>query len=222
MTQLLGRVLPLALGAAVSPTIVAAAVLVLASRTRPVARGAMFTLGTVVVLAGYTLLGLTALSNVSAHPSATTRAVSGGIDTALGIALLAYALRELLLVHPATPDPRTETRAPTGEGVFAAFLLGAVMMLTNFTSLVLYIPAMKDIHRSVVSDGTKAAVVLVAFLVTALPALVPLGARVVAPGPSARGLTRVGTFMTVHKRGVTVAVAALFGGYLLVRGLGQL
>ena len=71
------------------------------------------------------------------------------------------------------PDPRAETRAPRGEGVFAAFLLGGVMMLTNFTSLVLYIPAMKDIHRSPASDATKAVVVLVAFLVTSLPALVP-------------------------------------------------
>ncbi len=125
-------------------------------------------------------------------------------------------------MHPAAADPRAETRAPKGEGALAAFLLGAVMMLTNFTSLVLYIPAMKDVHRSPASDGTKAAVVLVAFVVTALPALIPLGARVVAPGPSARGLARVGTFMTVHKRGVTVAVAVLFGGYLLVKGLGQL
>lgn len=222
MPQLLGRVLPLALGAAISPTIVAAAVLVLASRTRPVARGAMFTLGTIVVLAGYTLLGLTALGDVGGHPTATTRAVSGGVDTALGIALLAYALRELLLVHPAAVDPRAETRAPKGEGVLTAFVLGAVMMLTNFTSLVLYIPAMKDVHRSPASDGTKAVVILVAFLITSLPALVPLGARIVAPGPSAHALARVGTFMTVHKRGVTVAVAVIFGTYLLVKGVGQL
>jgi hypothetical protein len=51
-----------------------------------------------------------------------------------------------------------------------------------------------------VSGGVDTALGIV-LLAYALRELLPLGARIVAPGPSARGLARVGAFMTVHKRG---------------------
>ena len=95
-------------------------------------------------------------------------------------------------------------------------------MLTNFTSLVLYLPALQDVNRARTGESAKAVAVAVLFFFTALPALIPLVGRIVAPGASARALAHLGTFMTVHKRGVTVAVAGIFGTYLVVRGLGRL
>jgi cytochrome c biogenesis protein CcdA len=222
MGDLLAKVMPLALGAAVSPTALAAAVVVMASRTRPVARGAMFVAGFLVVLGGFTFLGLTLLSQMTPHVTPTSRRISGAVDLALGIVLLAFGLRELLLRSTPSPDPADDTHAPKGTGLTAAFALGAVLMLTNFTSLVLYLPALQDVNRARTSDSAKVVAVAVLFLFTALPALVPLGGRIVAPVTSARVLSRLGTFMTLHKRGVTVAVAGIFGTYLLVRGLGRL
>jgi len=95
-------------------------------------------------------------------------------------------------------------------------------MLTNLTSLVLYMPALQDADRARTGGSAMVVAVVVLFLFTALPALVPLVGRIVAPGASARASPRLGTFMTVHKRGVTVTVAGIFGTYLVVRGLGRL
>lgn len=222
MGDLLGKVLPLALGAAVSPTALAAAVVVMASRTRPVARGAMFVLGFVAVLAAFTFLGLTVLSQATPHVTPTSRRISGAVDLVLGVVLLAFGLRELLLRATPSPDPADDTRAPKGTGLLAALALGVVLMLTNFTSLVLYLPALQDINRARTTDSSKAVVIAVLFLFTALPVLVPFVGRLVAPGPSGRALARLGAFMTVHKRRVTVVVAGIFGTYLLVRGLGRI
>jgi cytochrome c biogenesis protein CcdA len=219
---LLAKVMPLALGAAVSPTALAAAVVVMASRSRPVARGAMFVAGFLVVLAAFTFLGLTLLSQITPHVTPTSRRISGAVDLVLGIVLLAFGVRELLLRSTPSPDPADDTHSPKGTGLAATFALGAVLMLTNFTSLVLYMPALQDVDRARASESAKVVAVAVLFLFTALPALVPLVGRIVAPGASARALARLGTFMTVHKRGVTVTVAGIFGTYLVVRGLGRL
>ena len=221
MGDLLAQVLPLALGAAVSPTALAAAVVVMASRTRPVARGAMFVLGFVGVLAVFTFLGLTVLAQATPHVTPASRRISGTVDLVLGIVLLAFGLRELLLRATPSPDPAADTRAPKGTGLTAALALGAVLMLTNFTSLVLYLPALQDVHRAPTTGSTKALVVAVLFGFTALPVLVPFVGRIVAPGATGRALAHLGGFMTEHRRGVTVIVAGVFGTYLLVRGLGR-
>jgi hypothetical protein len=68
MSDLLTRVIPLALGAAVSPTVLAANVIILGGR-RSIARGVVFTAGFATVLAGLTVSGLVITHR--AQPSAT-------------------------------------------------------------------------------------------------------------------------------------------------------
>ena len=48
------------------------------------------------------------------------------------------------------------TYSPKGTGLAAAFALGAVLMLTNFTSLVLYLPALQDVNRARTGESAKA------------------------------------------------------------------
>jgi threonine/homoserine/homoserine lactone efflux protein len=210
------RVLPLAFGAAISPTILATAVLVLASRHRAVARGALYTLGTMVVLVAWTALGLTLLARVHDHISPTQRAVSGAVDATIGLVLVVFGIREMLLA----PRPPREHKA--NEGLAAAFVLGLVMMLTNFTSLMLYLPAMKDIARSGHPTSDKIVVAVVALLITSLAATLPLALRIVAPGPAATVLADVNGFVTKHQRSIMVIVSFVFGAYLLTRGLHDL
>jgi threonine/homoserine/homoserine lactone efflux protein len=210
------RVLPLAFGAAISPTILATAVLVLASPRRPVARGALYTLGTIVVLLAWTAVGLSVTSSVSHHVSPTQRAMSAAVDATIGLALVVFGIREML-VEPRPP------REHTGEGgVATAFVLGIVMMLTNFTSIMLYLPAMKDVARSGDPTSDKVVITIVAVLIVSLPATLPLALRVVAPGPAQSVLAGVNHFVTRHQRTIVVVVSFAFGAYLLTRGLGDL
>lgn len=218
--ELLARVLPLALGAAVSPTVLTMSVLLLCSKRRPIARGAVFTLGVLTVLVALTVLGLTVLDRfANHHPSATERAVSDGVDLALGIVLLALALRTALRSHDPTRHEAPKQPHDHG-GLGSAFVLGLVMMATNVTTIVLYIPMMKDIGRAPVSDADQAFAVVLVLLIVSLPAWLPLLLRIVAPGPSARALGKLEVFTTRHRRTIILVVEIAFGAYLLLKGVG--
>ncbi len=223
--ELLARVLPLALGAAVSPTVLTMSVLILCSRRRPVARGVVFTLGVLTVLVVLTVLGLTVLDRfANHHPTATERAVSDGVDLALGIVLLALALRTWLRPHdPTRSDEPKHPRKAHGDsehGLWSAFVVGVVLMVTNVTTIVLYIPMMKDIGRSEVSEAQQLLVVVLVVVIVSLPAWLPLVLRVVAPGPSQRALVRLEGFTTRHRRTIVLVVEVAFGLYLLLKGIG--
>lgn len=220
MSDLLRTVLPLALGAAVSPTVLTVSVLLLSSKERPVARGTLYVLGFLTVLAGYTVLGLTVFDNVAHEPSSSERAVSDAVDVVIGAVLLLMAIRAVVRRRNGDDGETPKPPKQHSTGLLAAFVTGIVVMLTNITSIVLYIPAMKDINHADVPASDQAIVVLVALLVTSLPAWAPLLVRVVVPGPSVRLLDGVDRTITRHQHAILVAVESIFGVYLLAKGFG--
>jgi len=217
--ELLARVVPLALGAAVSPAVLTVGVLILSSPRRPVARGVAFTVGTITVLLGLTALGLLVLDRFATHhANATERAVTDAVDVTLGIVLLALALRTALRPHD--PTAEHEPRQPRDHGGLAtAYVLGIVMMVTNLSTIVLYLAAMKTIGRADVSDVDQVVALVVVLLITSLPATLPLLLRVIVPEPSQRVLAKLDAAMTRHRRVIMVAVEVVFGVYLLVKGI---
>ena len=220
MGALLARVIPLALGAAVSPALLTVAVLTISSPRRGVARGFALALGVLAAITVLTALGLTVLSHTTSHPSATKSAVSDAIDVTVGLVLLALALKSLLDRKPAQPTgdaPDSSHRAPMG--LTATFAAGAALMVSNVTSIILYIPAMKEIAKSDVSDGAKAVTTIIVILITALPVLLPLAIRLVAPRSSQRWLASLNEFIGRHHHTLILGVEIVFGIYLLAKGL---
>jgi hypothetical protein len=67
MAALLASVLPLAIGAAISPTLLALQLVVLTGATKPLARAWVVAVGSALVLATYSVLGLTVLQHL--HPA---------------------------------------------------------------------------------------------------------------------------------------------------------
>ena len=170
-----------------------------------------------MVLTLLTVVGLTVMAHVTDHPSSTQRAVSDGVDVVIGLALLALATRSLLTPCPEHPDaPPVETNS----GLVRSFVVGMVLMATNVTTIMLYIPAMKEISKSPVSDTDKAIAVLVMIVIVSIPAWLPLLVRGVAPGPSTRVLNSLNDTIQRHRHGIVLGVELLFGAYLLAKGLG--
>lgn len=219
MGDLLTRIVPLGLGGAISPTVLTVSVLLMCSPRRPVARGAVFALGVLSVLVVLSVLGITVLERFGEHhPSATERAVSDAIDVVLGIVLLALAARTAL--RPRDPTTETTAKRPADRGgVASAYVVGLVMMATNVTTIVLYIPAMRDIGRADVSTTDQGIALVIMLVLASLPATVPLLLRVVAPGPAQRALTRLDGAMTRHRRTIVLVVEIVFGVYLIIRGV---
>jgi hypothetical protein len=89
--------------------------------------------------------------------------------------------------------------------------------MANFSTILLYLPAMREVSASRVAAADKVVVVAIVFLITSLAATLPLLLRVVAPGPSARWFATLHAFVTRHQRQIAVVIEVVFGAYLLVK-----
>ena len=220
MGELLSKLLPLSLGAAISPTVLAVVLVVLSGR-RAVARGGAYLAGVLVVLAGLTALGLYGVRR--AAPSATTTEIEHVIDGVAGVLLLLLALGTVLRTAARAPSsPVQDTPAPPDPrpGLGGAFLLGLAMMASNFSTILLYLPAMHLISTSSVPNSDKVLAVALAFVITSLPATVPFVFRVAAPTTASRVFGGLHEFITRHQRQIGVALEVIFGVYLVVRAIG--
>jgi threonine/homoserine/homoserine lactone efflux protein len=213
MGRLLSQVIPLALGAAISPVLFLLTLTTLAG-ARPLVRGVALTAGAAVPLI---LLGSFAFAiGGSLHASGTTKAA---IDLALGVLLVLVGLRALAK-GPAEPKPAGEPKRTAGP--VRSFALGFAAMATNVTTLALYMPAMKLIATSHVSTADRALAHVIVALITLAPAAVPVALVAVAPGSSRRVLAAVSRFMNDHRRAIPVALGFGFGAWLIVKGLAAL
>ena len=219
MGDLLSKVLPLALGAAVSPTVLALTLVILSGR-RPIARGSAFVAGVLTVFAGLTALGL--IGSHQSHKSPAQTEITQVVDLIAGCLLLLLALGTILrsyLTDPATP-PEDPTPDPDARpGVFSAFVLGIAVMVVNFSTILLYLPAMREISAARVASAEKVVAVAIALLIASSPAWLPFVFRVAAPGFATRIFGSLHGFIARHSRQIGVAIEVIFGVYLLIKGL---
>jgi threonine/homoserine/homoserine lactone efflux protein len=223
VTDLLLEVLPLALGAAVSPTVLIVAVLLLASPSSPRLRATLFLLGAALVLVVLGLVGLTLFSTVT--PGGDHRTAWAWIDTIAGVVLVLVALRLLLVKRRTAHEERAQggdDAASKHRPVWVSFPLGIVMMLTNTSTLALYVPILKDLSRADAGTATTLATLAIVDVIILLPALLPLALTVVAPGPAGRVLGEVRKVATRYARPLSGAIFLVLGVYLAWRGIGEL
>lgn len=219
MVDLLSKLIPLSLGAAVSPTVLGVILVILSGR-RALARGAVYLAAVLLVLCGLTALGLYGVRQSA--PSPTTTTVEHVIDGVAGVLLLLLALGTVLRAMVRDSAAPAAEGAPDSErepGLWGAFLLGLTMMVTNFSTILLYLPAMHAVSVSSVPGADKVLAVALAFVITSTPATVPFGFRVLAPGPSARIFGTLHDVIARHQRQIAVAIEVIFGVYLVVKAL---
>lgn len=211
-------VLPLGLAAAVTPTLFALQVLVVSGpawqrRAWAVMAGAggVFAVVFAVILAGLSQL-----------PDAGTGQASRAeywIELVCGLILLPVAVW-MLRPHP-TADAKLEKKVRgyanhASPLVFAG--LAAYMSVTDFSSLVLIVPALHDVTSSAVPVLAKAAVVLVLFTLLMFPIWSPPLAVRLTGERGVRMLNRVYEALMNHQVQVMGAVAAVLGVVLVYRG----
>lgn len=215
MDELLSKILPLALGAAVSPTSLAALLVVLSGR-RPIARGAAFLTAWLSVLLGLTALGLWGVRQTAPNPATST--VGHVVDGIAGVLLLLLALGTVLRSTLRDPAAPADEATPTDEsrpGLWGAFLLGLAMMVTNLSTILLYLPAMHAIAISHVGRPDEFLAVALVLVIASLPVTVPFAFRVVAPGTSTRAFARLHALLTRYQRQIGVGVEVVFGVWLV-------
>lgn len=224
MHQLLAETIPLALGAAVSPIVLAITIAMLTGPGRT-ARALAFLSGEsipLLVLAGLLLVFGAAVS-FKASPGAMAV-----IDLVFGAVLLLVGLRALgreLAERGAPADPgdlaelhQQHSGTPPGR----AFAIGVGSMATNFTSLILYLPAMKTVAGSPLPLPDRLTVTVLLIVVVLSTVWLPLLLSLAAPDTADRVLSRAAAAFHSHKRKVTIVLGLGFGAYLLLRGLAAL
>jgi hypothetical protein len=205
-------VIPLALGAAVSPVLLFGAIAAMTGE-RPLARGAAFALGAALPLGALTALALI-LGRALSLPEASN-AVKGAIDIGFGVLLIALGLRAAR--RRAQPAERRTSGGPPRRYI----AIGAGIMVGNVTTIALYLPAMKLISESSASTAVKATAVVIVFAITLALVLVPLAVVAVAPTAAGRVLAATGAWLTAHRRTLTIMICLGLGAYLVVHGLAR-
>lgn len=210
MSGLLLQVLPLALGAAVSPMLLIVQLLTLSGRTQQVRRATAITLGAGVMLALITALLLTVGQNIDAGKSGSdpVGAVIRGVCADL---LLFLGYRNV----------KKRGKESDGYGKRFAnvklrgyFVGGGVIMLADFTSLILYIPAMHIIVRSSAGSSAQAAAVAMIYVFTMLPLIVPLVIALAMGSKSDQILGSMNVFVTKHAAVINATICFAFAIYL--------
>lgn len=222
MGSLLAIVIPLALGAAISPTLFALEVLILSGRRHPVARAWALAVGAAAILIVFSVLGLTLLRNL--HPGHRNHSpADASIELAAGALLLLLAARSLYKRKTAAEshNDRTQGRlADTPTILFAG--VGALGMLVNFSTLLLFLPALHVISRSSVSLAGKGAVWLILVVITLMPVLIPVTLVVLLGRRASPLLDHLNTFVANHSRQITIAIEVIFAAVLIWKGIAEL
>ena len=221
MAALLASVLPLAVGAAISPTLLALQLLVL-SGTNPLPRAWALALGSALVLGAFSVLGLTVLDHLHAvhhHRSASDAAV---LFVAAGL-MAALAVRSLAR-RPTTAEQHTSRTAGRLATAPTAWFLGvgAIGMVVNFSTLVLFLPALHEIARSSTAPAERIAAFAIVYVITLLPVLLPVGLVAVLGDRAAPALGATHRWVTRHARQIGIVIELVFAVYLVVRGFGEL
>ena len=204
-------VLPLALGAAVSPGLLTIELLILSSKIRPKARAWFYLLGVVVVFVVFTFLALTNLRDLVQSTGAPPKVWSIAVKILVALLLVAVGVRQLLPLrtlgeaHQSRVAARLQASKP-----HAFFVLGVLTMLTNWSSLLLYMTVVRVIDGS--DDGTSSKVLagILLLVITVAPLLLPVLAATIVGHRSDALLDRVGEFTSRHTRQINAGICLLF------------
>ena len=222
MGSLLAIVIPLALGAAVSPTLFALEILVLSGRRHPVARAWALASGAAAILIAFSVLGLTLLQGLHTgrhHRSPT----DASIDLAAGTLLALLAARTMRRRETAAEahNGRMQSRLAETQTIFFVGV-GSLGMLVNFSTLLLFLPALHEISHSSVSLAGKAAAWLILLGITLLPVLIPVTLVVILGNRANLLLDRLNSFVGGHSRQITFGIEVLFAVILIWKGIAEL
>lgn len=202
-----GIVVPLALGAAISPTTLALQLFVLSRKTAPLARAWAIAAGYAVVLLA--MMGIAFVFAASTGGGSQSKPEAWlKLACAVGLAVLGViALRR---------PPKQRKRAPEGSepklGRF--FAIGVALMATNLTTAALYLPAMHDVGDAGASAPGVVLAALVVIAITLIPAVAPPLAVTLLGDRARDALDALSAFCARHSRAINASVCFGFAIFL--------
>lgn len=215
----IGHVVPLALGAALSPAVLGASLeLVAAFGKRGIRMLLLYLLGAAIVVAAVIAVASVLPQRHEAKPTGAQDVVTLALATVLVILALVLVFR-----HPASGSGSTGARLLGSRwaslGVFA---LGLFMMITNFSTLVLVLAGSREIESGLGNTGWRALGYLLLGLGALAPIVLPLVWMVVGGRTAMAQLQRLNAALATRARPIGIVVCLLTAAYLYARAFGIL
>jgi hypothetical protein len=216
--RVLARVLPLALGAAVNTRVLATEAALLAGSAPSLRVAALFGAGATAPLL---LVGV--IDVISVHVTVSTISE----ERALYASSVADVVVGGLLLLAAAWVARSGGRRGVGAAGPSAsrterqrvLIRGAAVMATDLSTMAMFVTASKDIAVSNLGVATESLLFLLALVITAVTAWLPLLLYVRDPVRAGRLLGPIGQQVQRHGRVIAVVLLVAFGAYLVGRGV---
>lgn len=222
MGSVIGEILPLAVGIAISPIPIIAAILMLLS---PKAKGTSvgfllgWVVGIVVAVVAFTLLA----SVIPADDPDASKPISGVLKLLLGALLLLLAVKQ----WRSRPKPGEEPVMPKwmaaidqmtfGKGLGLGFLLSAV----NPKNLIMAVGAGTTIGSAGITGGEQTVAIVVFVLIAACSVAIPVIGYLLASKRMAGPLEALHQWL-VHNNATVMAVLLLVIGVVMIgKGIGS-
>lgn len=194
-----------------SPTLLTLELLILAGKTHPKSRAWMFVIGAAVTIFAVGVVATTLLRNVATPDSQAPDPWLLGMKSAITLVLIIIGVRQLLPTKTVGERHRSRTQqriASAKTPVF--FIVGVVGMLTNVSTIVLYLPAIHLIVHASESESNKLLAATMLWLITIVPILLPVLAVSVVGQRSDAFLARVNAWTTRHTRQINAGLCFFF------------
>lgn len=217
--EVLGVLLPLALGVALSSVPLTATVLILLS---PKARrsGPAFLVGWFVGLAGVTIGFVAGIAAIPSGPGLPKQPVVGAVELVLGLALFGFGVFKIVRGPRETKPAPEWTKRIAKLGPWSALLLGLVLNLRP-KAIALAIAAALAIN-SVRLSPTELVVCLGVYLVLGSSTVaIPVVMELVAPEATATRLKQGKGWLGRNSRAITIIVSLMLGVLLIGDAIGR-
>ena len=219
-SALLTQIIPLALGAAVSPTALMGIILLLSISKKPKLQGFGYYSGAIALIIIVVALGVVLGAGITAA-SAKPNPILAGIDVLLGIFLLAFGFKRILQSQksPNKLFQGDDKQKSNLISFFKGVSFGFAMFLINFSTTIIVLDAAKEIGSSSADLTGKLIVVIILILITLLVCEVPLLIFLLFPDRANNILSKVNRWMQKNGHYLMGIVILVIGIYLIWIGL---
>jgi threonine/homoserine/homoserine lactone efflux protein len=209
---MLFEIFPYVVGAAVSPVVLATCVLLLAQPQKPIQKTFAYALGGTLAA---TVIGTAIFLTVHAKSQAAMPTFSASvIHVMVGLVLLGLAVK----VWRKTPKKARRVSKKVHYG--RDFGLGILLMASNFTSLIMFVPASLDLQHAPADTRLTALILLIT--ASTLAMWLPLFFVVVSGKHGRKLLKSMSKFMAAHGQQVSGGLIGFIAIYVLYKGISGL
>jgi threonine/homoserine/homoserine lactone efflux protein len=214
LSLILFSLLPLGIGAAISPWPTTVTIMFL-STGRPLAKALAYLIGYSAVLVAIGIVALTVFGGGDYEGGDRSSAVGGTLDVVFGILFLGLALKLWLKApDPSAPPPRWMS-AFESINIGGAFLLGVFMMVTNFSTLPLYIAGLKELVTANLNPAGNLFALVLFILLIVVELLVPTVVYARSPRRGGELLDGARQWLEKYNRVISICIFVFYGILLL-------